>query len=82
MDIISIGWTLIYLCLKKMNETVGVIGIFTIFGAAAFLEGVFIYVALPETKDRTLQEIEDYFQVGLLIITLYLLCLFLFIVAR
>lgn len=45
-----------------MNETVGVIGIFTIFGAAAFLEGVFIYVALPETKDRTLQEIEDYFQ--------------------
>ncbi|XP_076179847.1 trehalose transporter 1-like protein [Ptiloglossa arizonensis] len=45
-----------------VSEAVGVTGIFTIFGAAALLEAVFIYVALPETKDRTLQEIEDYFQ--------------------
>ncbi|XP_076678889.1 facilitated trehalose transporter Tret1-2 homolog isoform X1 [Andrena cerasifolii] len=45
-----------------VKEAVGVTGIFTIFGTAALLEGVFIYVALPETKNRTLQEIEDYFQ--------------------
>ncbi|XP_043268762.1 facilitated trehalose transporter Tret1-2 homolog [Venturia canescens] len=47
-----------------INELVGMTGIFTIFGASALLEAVFIYVALPETKDRTLQEIEDYFQEG------------------
>lgn len=57
-----------YLRVKKVSEAVGVTGIFTIFGAAALLEAVFIYVALPETKDRTLQEIEDYFQVSVLII--------------
>lgn len=51
-----------------MKEAVGVTGIFTIFGTAALLEGVFIYVALPETKNRTLQEIEDYFQVNYLIL--------------
>lgn len=49
--------------LLQINELVGMTGIFTIFGASALLEAVFIYVALPETKDRTLQEIEDYFQV-------------------
>ncbi|XP_076242129.1 facilitated trehalose transporter Tret1-2 homolog [Calliopsis andreniformis] len=45
-----------------LNEMVGIVGIFSIFGIAALLEGIFIYVALPETKNRTLQEIEDYFQ--------------------
>lgn len=49
-------------CFPMVNEAVGIAGIFTIFGASALLEAVFIYVALPETKDRTLQEIEDYFQ--------------------
>nr|XP_003705316.1 PREDICTED: facilitated trehalose transporter Tret1-2 homolog [Megachile rotundata]XP_012145256.1 PREDICTED: facilitated trehalose transporter Tret1-2 homolog [Megachile rotundata]XP_012145257.1 PREDICTED: facilitated trehalose transporter Tret1-2 homolog [Megachile rotundata]XP_012145258.1 PREDICTED: facilitated trehalose transporter Tret1-2 homolog [Megachile rotundata]XP_012145259.1 PREDICTED: facilitated trehalose transporter Tret1-2 homolog [Megachile rotundata] len=45
-----------------MCEAVGVVGIFTIFGSAAILEAVFIYLALPETKNRTLEEIENYFQ--------------------
>ncbi|KOC58831.1 Facilitated trehalose transporter Tret1, partial [Habropoda laboriosa] len=49
-----------------VSEKVGVAGIFTIFGTSAFLEAVFIYVALPETRNRTLQEIEDYFQVFVL----------------
>jgi len=39
-------------------------GIFIIFGVFALLEAIFIYLALPETKDRALQEIEDYFQVN------------------
>ncbi|XP_034185866.2 uncharacterized protein LOC117606334 isoform X5 [Osmia lignaria lignaria] len=43
-------------------ETVGIAGIFIIFGISAILEGAFIYVALPETNNRTLEEIEDYFQ--------------------
>jgi len=38
-------------------------GIFIIFGICSLLEAIFIYLALPETKDRTLQEIEEYFQV-------------------
>ncbi|CAK9815689.1 Facilitated trehalose transporter Tret1 [Anthophora plagiata] len=44
------------------SEKVGIGGVFTIFGTSAFLEAVFIYVALPETSNLTLQEIEDYFQ--------------------
>ena len=49
-----------------MSDTVGITGVFTIFGISALLEAIFIYVALPETKNRTLQEIEDYFQVYIL----------------
>ncbi|XP_031836351.1 trehalose transporter 1-like protein isoform X2 [Nomia melanderi] len=45
-----------------ISEAVGIPGIFIIFGSSALLETAFIYVALPETKNRTLQEIEDYFQ--------------------
>lgn len=47
----------------KVNAAVGVTGVFAIFGVSALLEAIFIYLALPETKDCTLQEIEDYFQV-------------------
>ncbi|KAK1137416.1 hypothetical protein K0M31_001926 [Melipona bicolor] len=45
-----------------VSDLVGIIGVFTIFGISALLEAIFIYVALPETKNCTLQEIEDYFQ--------------------
>jgi len=48
----------------QLNDTVGMMGVFVIFGVSALLEAVFIYLALPETKDRALQEIEDYFQVS------------------
>lgn len=47
----------------KVNAAVGVTGVFVIFGVSALLEAIFIYLTLPETKDCTLQEIEDYFQV-------------------
>ncbi|XP_011690696.1 PREDICTED: facilitated trehalose transporter Tret1-2 homolog [Wasmannia auropunctata] len=49
-------------CFPWLNSQIGTTGIFTIFGVCALLEGIFIYLALPETKDRTLQEIEEYFQ--------------------
>lgn len=49
-------------CFPWLNSIVGTAGIFTIFGICSLLEGIFIYLALPETKDRTLQEIEEYFQ--------------------
>ncbi|KAK9298249.1 hypothetical protein QLX08_008337 [Tetragonisca angustula] len=45
-----------------VNDAVGITGVFIIFGISALLEAIFIYVALPETKNCTLQEIEDYFQ--------------------
>ncbi|XP_046410559.1 facilitated trehalose transporter Tret1-2 homolog isoform X1 [Neodiprion fabricii] len=47
-----------------VKGAIGMTGIFTVFGASALLEAVFVYVALPEAKGRTLQEIEDYFQEG------------------
>ncbi|XP_011644950.1 facilitated trehalose transporter Tret1-2 homolog [Pogonomyrmex barbatus] len=49
-------------CFPWLNSAVGTTGIFIIFGVFALLEAIFIYLALPETKDCSLQEIEDYFQ--------------------
>ncbi|KAG7210926.1 hypothetical protein KM043_016302 [Ampulex compressa] len=45
-----------------INNAVGIAGVFAIFGASAVLDAIFIYIAVPETKNRTLQQIEDYFQ--------------------
>ncbi|CAK1595625.1 unnamed protein product [Parnassius mnemosyne] len=45
-------------------ESVKVYGTFTVFGSAMGLTLVVMYFILPETKDRTLQEIEDYFNYG------------------
>ncbi|XP_032672175.1 facilitated trehalose transporter Tret1-2 homolog [Odontomachus brunneus] len=45
-----------------MNNAIGVIGIFTIFGISSLLAALFLYLALPETKSYTLEEIEDYFK--------------------
>ncbi|CAG9570300.1 unnamed protein product [Danaus chrysippus] len=44
--------------------TVKVYGTFTIFGILMGISLIALYVILPATKDRTLQEIEDYFQTG------------------
>lgn len=56
---------LLFLATKSfptINNAVGITGAFAIFGTSALLEAAFVYVALPETKNRTLEEIEDYFQ--------------------
>ncbi|XP_063542892.1 facilitated trehalose transporter Tret1-like [Cydia strobilella] len=47
-----------------MLDSVKVYGTFAIFGVAMGLSLVVLYFILPETKDRTLQEIEDYFNHG------------------
>lgn len=49
--------------LFQINNAIGVIGIFTIFGIFSLVAAVFLYLALPETKNNTLEEIEDYFKV-------------------
>jgi len=48
----------------QLSDAIGMMGVFIMFGVFALLEAIFIYLALPETKDRALQEIEDYFQVS------------------
>ncbi|XP_047354532.1 facilitated trehalose transporter Tret1-2 homolog [Vespa velutina] len=56
---------LLFLATKSfptINNAVGITGAFAIFGISALLEAIFVYVALPETKNRTLEEIEDYFK--------------------
>lgn len=70
-----LGWNFVLIILDRkrtrgdieyffqLSDAVGMMGVFIIFGVSALLEAVFIYLALPETKDRALQEIEDYFQV-------------------
>lgn len=45
-------------------SSVGLHGTFTVFGAAMIISLLALYFILPETKDRTLQEIEDYFNYG------------------
>ncbi|CAH0555937.1 unnamed protein product [Brassicogethes aeneus] len=45
-----------------LKATVGVSGVFCIFGGSSLLASLFLYLMLPETKGRSLSEIEDYFQ--------------------
>ncbi|XP_044271366.1 facilitated trehalose transporter Tret1 [Tribolium madens] len=47
-----------------MKNGVGVHGVFWIFGGTALVASVFLYFMLPETKGKTLSQIEDYFQEG------------------
>lgn len=52
-------------CLAKafplIKEAVKTRGIFLMFATASFLAAIFTYLLQPETKGRTLDEIEDYF---------------------
>ncbi|XP_014354651.2 facilitated trehalose transporter Tret1 [Papilio machaon] len=45
-------------------ESIKVYGTFAVFGSVMGLALVILYFILPETKDRTLQEIEEYFIYG------------------
>ncbi|XP_075237536.1 facilitated trehalose transporter Tret1-like [Lycorma delicatula] len=42
----------------------GPIGVFTVFTTVAIITTIYIYLFLPETRDRPLTQIEEYFAVG------------------
>ncbi|RZC37090.1 Sugar tr and/or MFS 1 domain containing protein, partial [Asbolus verrucosus] len=45
-----------------VKSVVGMHGVFWIFGGSSLLASLFLYLMLPETKGKTLSQIEDYFQ--------------------
>lgn len=49
-------------CNPFMFETIGVSATFLIYGSVALAETVFLFAVLPETKNKTLQEVEDLFR--------------------
>uniref|UniRef100_A0A903XVV8 Major facilitator superfamily (MFS) profile domain-containing protein n=2 Tax=Anopheles gambiae TaxID=7165 RepID=A0A903XVV8_ANOGA len=64
---IFFGYTMSFIILKSYPTMVSAIGnenVFLFFGLVALLGIVFVYFFLPETKGRTLQDIEDYFRGG------------------
>lgn len=44
-----------------LKRILGIHGFFLLFGTSSLILGLFIYCAVPETKGKTLNEIEDYF---------------------
>lgn len=44
-----------------VKNLLGVSGVFWIFGASSMAATLFLYLTLPETKSKSLSEIEDYF---------------------
>uniref|UniRef100_A0A182NAM7 Major facilitator superfamily (MFS) profile domain-containing protein n=1 Tax=Anopheles dirus TaxID=7168 RepID=A0A182NAM7_9DIPT len=62
---IFFGYTMSFIILKvypSMVETIGNSNVFIFFGCLSVLGIVFVYFFLPETKGRTLEEIENYFR--------------------
>ncbi|XP_034653586.1 facilitated trehalose transporter Tret1 [Drosophila subobscura] len=64
---VAVGMFISFLCLKTFPDLKAAIGMsqcFVFFGAMALLAMLFIYWALPETRRRTLLEIEEQFRSG------------------
>ncbi|KAM3959902.1 facilitated trehalose transporter Tret1-like [Aphomia sociella] len=62
--ILSISLNLGLQITPYLMVSVKVYGTFTILGATTGILLIMLYFVLPETKDRTLQEIDDYFSYG------------------
>ncbi|XP_050499793.1 facilitated trehalose transporter Tret1 [Diabrotica virgifera virgifera] len=45
-----------------VRSVVGISGVFWIFGGTSLVACLFLYLTLPETRSKSLSEIEDYFQ--------------------
>ncbi|XP_028028992.1 facilitated trehalose transporter Tret1-2 homolog [Bombyx mandarina] len=61
---ISLGVNLALLLTPYLLVSIKVYGTFAVFGLVMAFNLTILYFTLPETKDRTLQEIEDYFVDG------------------
>lgn len=48
--------------MPAMFESLGTDGTFLVYGSMALLGTIFVYFCLPETKGKTLHEIEEYFK--------------------
>ena len=46
----------------SVRSSIGINGTFWLFGSVSLLASVFLYLMLPETKGKSLSEIEDYFR--------------------
>lgn len=44
-----------------IKRSIGIHGVFWVFGGSSLVACLFLYLFLPETKGRTLSQIEDYF---------------------
>ncbi|XP_065155168.1 facilitated trehalose transporter Tret1-like [Atheta coriaria] len=48
-------------CFPFVRKFIGMQGVFWVFGTSSMVASVFLYLMLPETKGKTLAQIEDYF---------------------
>ncbi|XP_061394537.1 facilitated trehalose transporter Tret1-2 homolog [Musca vetustissima] len=58
MNVALFGFTKMF---PMINANISMKGVFIIFGVASILVSIFMYLFQPETKGRTLEQIEDYF---------------------
>ncbi|EDW08089.2 facilitated trehalose transporter Tret1 isoform X1 [Drosophila mojavensis] len=64
---VAVGMFFAFLCIKMypdLKSSIGLNNAFIFFGAMSFLSMTFIYWILPETRRRTLLEIEERFRTG------------------
>lgn len=64
---VAVGMFISFVCLKTfpdLKEAIGMPNCFVFFGVMALLALVFVYWALPETRRRSLLEIEEQFRTG------------------
>ncbi|KAH8407712.1 hypothetical protein KR222_011196 [Zaprionus bogoriensis] len=64
---VAVGMFFAFVCIKMypdIKSYIGTSSCFVLFGIISFLAAVFIYWALPETRRRTLLEIEEQFRSG------------------
>ncbi|XP_037950645.1 facilitated trehalose transporter Tret1-like isoform X2 [Teleopsis dalmanni] len=62
---VAVGLFLSFVCIKTypfMKEAIGNKYCFVVYGVMAFLATIFVYLFLPETRGRTLLEIEEDFR--------------------
>ena len=55
----SLGSFVVVISYYNMQESIGDCGMFLVFGSACFTAAVYCKLVLPETKGKTLEEIEE-----------------------